>query len=76
MDKRIVWSPEAIEDIEAISEYIVRDSEFYARAVVSKFFRVARNLSKFPKSGRIVPELKNEMIRECLVYSYRLIYQI
>lgn len=33
MDFKVAWSPEAIEDLESIAEYIGRDSEFYARAV-------------------------------------------
>ncbi|MGH9890621.1 MAG: hypothetical protein ACREA0_01280 [bacterium] len=36
MDLRVEWSPEALEDIEALADYISRDSEFYARSVVSK----------------------------------------
>ncbi len=36
MDYTIEWSPEATEDLDSIAEYIARDSEFYAQAVVSK----------------------------------------
>ena len=36
MDLEVKWSPEAIEDIEAITEYIARDSEYYARSVVTE----------------------------------------
>ena len=42
MDFRIVWSPEAVEDLEAIYSYIGRDSKFYAKAVVSKIVESAR----------------------------------
>lgn len=41
MDKSVRWSPEAIEDLESIAEYIARDSEFYARSVVSEVIEVA-----------------------------------
>lgn len=34
MDFPLVGLPEAIEDLESIAEYIGRDSDFYARAVV------------------------------------------
>lgn len=64
MDYRIEWSPEATEDIEAIAEFISRDSEFYARAVVSKILSVSRTLAYFPHIGRAVPELGDENIRE------------
>lgn len=76
MDYKIVWSPEAIEDLQSIVEYIQKDSEFYARAVVTKIFDVSRSVKDFPFIGRIVPELENENIRERFVYSYRLVYQI
>jgi plasmid stabilization system protein ParE len=35
MDLEVEWSPEATEDLESIAEYIARDSEYYARAVVT-----------------------------------------
>jgi len=44
MDYRVEWSPEATEDIESIAEYIARDSEFYARAIVSKILAVSRKI--------------------------------
>jgi len=76
MDYKIIWSPEAIEDLQSIAEYIQRDSEFYARAVVTKILDVSRSIKDFPLIGKIVPELENENIRERFVYSYRLVYQI
>ncbi|HIC91181.1 MAG TPA: type II toxin-antitoxin system RelE/ParE family toxin [Syntrophaceae bacterium] len=76
MDFKVVWSFEAIEDIESIAEYIARDSEFYARAVVTKILEVSRNIMDFPLVGRVVPEIGDEKIRERLIYSYRLVYRI
>jgi len=76
MDCKVVWSPEAIEDLQSIVEYIERDSEFYARAVVIKILDVSRNIKNLPLSGRVVPEIGDNNIRELFVYSYRVIYQI
>ena len=72
----VVWSPEALEDVDAIAAYIARDSVFYAGAVVEKMLATAAGLNQFPESGRIVPELNRADIRERFVYSYRLIYRI
>lgn len=72
MDFEVKWSPEATEDLESIAEYIARDSEFYARAVVTEILSVSRNIGEFPLIGRIVPEIGDERIRERLIYSYRL----
>lgn len=76
MDLEVSWSPEATDDLESIAEYIARDSEFYARAVVSEILKVARSIGSFPLIGRMVPEIESEVIRERFVYSYRLVYRI
>ena len=49
----VVWSPEALEDVEAIAAYIGRDSNFYAAAVVEKMLVTAAGLSDFPNVGRV-----------------------
>ncbi|MDH3527243.1 MAG: type II toxin-antitoxin system RelE/ParE family toxin [Gammaproteobacteria bacterium] len=76
MDRRVGWSPEALDDVEAIAEYIARDSSAYAAAVVHRIIEASRKLAAFPEIGRIVPELGDESVRELFVYSYRLIYRI
>lgn len=76
MEYKVVWSPEAIDDLESIAEYIGRDSEFYARAVVTKILEVARNTRDFPWIGNILPELNDKNIRERFVYSYRVVYRL
>jgi len=76
MDYRVTWSPEAVEDLESIAEYIERDSSFYAQSVVSQILTTAKTIEEFPLIGRMLPELGDENIRERFVYSYRLVYQI
>lgn len=76
MDLEVRWSPEAIEDLEAIAEYIARDSEFYARAVITEMLAVSRTICEFPLVGRVVPEIGDERIRERFVYSYRMVYRV
>ena len=76
MDLEIKWSPEAAEDLESIADYIARDSEYYARSVVSEILSVARSIGEYPLIGRVVPEIGDEAIQERFVYSYRLVYRI
>jgi addiction module RelE/StbE family toxin len=76
MDYKLIWSPQAIEDIQAIAEYIARDSTVYADATVERIFQAPERLIQFPKLGRIVPERNNESVREIFVFQYRLIYEI
>ena len=76
MAYRVAWSPRAVEDLEAIAQYIAADSAAYAAAVVKTILHTARSLSQFPRSGRVVPEIADESIREWFAYSYRVIYRI
>ena len=72
----VVWSPRAIDDVDAIAAYIADDSEAYAASVVRALLAKARRLSEFPYIGRIVPEFGEDAIREVFAYSYRIIYEI
>lgn len=76
MARHLAWSPEAVEDLEAIAAYIERDSAWYAKAVVSRIVEIAESIIEFPQLGRAVPELGNSSIRERFVHSYRVIYRI
>ncbi|WP_192823360.1 type II toxin-antitoxin system RelE/ParE family toxin [Rufibacter sp. LB8] len=72
----VIWTAQALEDINAIAEYIAADSPKYAAITVQKFFSKAAMLETLPNSGRVVPELNNPSIRELLEGNYRIIYQI
>ncbi len=76
MDYKLIWSPDALDDIEAIGNYISRDSEFYAESIVLKIYESPQSLVNFSKRGRVVPEIGNEDIRELFVFQYRIIYEI
>jgi len=76
MAYEIIWSEEAIEDINSIAEYLERDSFQYACSVVEKLYNAPIKLTDHPKAGKIVEELTDELIREITVYPYRLIYKI
>jgi plasmid stabilization system protein ParE len=69
VDYEVIWSPPALEDVESLAEYISRDSEFYARAVVDKIVDTARKQKDFPFAGPIVPEFQDGSVRERFVYS-------
>lgn len=74
MAHRIVWSGRAVQDVEAIADYISADSPAFAGIVVRKILNQANLLVGFPQAGRKVPEFDDENIREVIVYSYRIIY--
>lgn len=76
MAYRVEWSPAALDDVDAIAVYIGRDSSHYAATVVRKLIERARQLTDFPLSGREVPELQDQSIRQLVVYSYRIVYRV
>lgn len=76
MAQTVVWSQEALDDINSIAEYISRDSIYHAQHVVESLFELSDNLLDQPEAGRIVPELHDPHVRERFIYSYRLIYEL
>ena len=76
MAQAVIWSQQSLDDIDIIAEYISRDSLYYAQQVVESIFERSDNLPDQPKAGRRVPELNDPNIRECFIYSFRLIYEI
>jgi toxin ParE1/3/4 len=76
MARRVVWSYEAVSDLEALAEYIAKDSPFYAAAFVREVRDASRSLNLFAERGRIVPELSSAKVRELFVKAYRLIYSM
>ena len=76
MVQTLIWSREALDDVDSIAEYISRDSLYHAQLVAERLFELGESLREYPKIGRIVPELGDPQIRECFLYSYRLIYEL
>jgi toxin ParE1/3/4 len=72
---RIIWSPQAIRDVESIRAFIVQDSATYADLVARRIVAAVERLEAFPESGRIVPERQNPAIREVIVPPYRIVYR-
>ena len=76
MAQALIWSQEALGDIESIAEFISRDSPYHAQQVVERILELGESLPEQPKLGRVVPELNNPEVRERFIYSYRLIYEL
>lgn len=76
MPTRLVWSKGASDDLAQIYQFIARDSPRYAEVVVRALLDAPARLAEFPRSGRIVPELEREDVREVLWKTYRIVYQL
>src|SRR5688572_17053017 len=76
MARKVVWSDEAIADLGTIVRYIAADNRRAAEELGMTVFDRTRVLSEFPFSGRIVPEERNQNVREIIVDPYRVIYEV
>ena len=73
---RVIWAPQAVEDVEAIRAYVARDSPHYADLVVERIVAAVARLEDHPLSGRVVPEVGDEAIRELIRGNYRIVYRL
>jgi toxin ParE1/3/4 len=70
------WTDPALEDLDGVHEFIARDSQFYANSFVQQIIDSVTRLEQFPLSGRVVPEAKQDHLREVIFQGYRTIYWI
>lgn len=73
---RVLWTEVALNQLEAIRDYLARTSPDYARRVVERLVSRSGQLTAFPRSGRMVPEYEIDEVRQVIEGSYRLIYLI
>lgn len=76
MAAELIWSSESLDDIDAIAQFIGRDSLHHAQRVVEGLFELGEMVVAHPRAGRVVPELGDALVRERFLYSYRLIYEV
>jgi toxin ParE1/3/4 len=70
------WAPQAVGDLEAITEFVAQDSPHFASLFVLDVFAAVERLENFPQSGRAVPEKNDPQIREILLGNYRIIHRL
>jgi len=73
---KVNWTIHSLENIANIADFISKDSLKYAELFVKRIFERVKILENFPKSGRIVPEINNENIRELIFGNYRIVYKL
>jgi len=74
---KIIWSPTARTETKEILEYVAEDYPDAALALIDQFESKVEKLKENPESGRVLPELKNDKIREIVVHkNYGVIYEI
>lgn len=73
---KLIWSPQALDDLDATCEYIARDSKRYAASFAERVIELAESIPAHPLLGAIVPEYQQEDLRERLFQNYRIIYRV
>ena len=74
--RKLIWTEPALADLEAIYDFIAKDSEYYASSFLEEIIQQPEKLIDFPEIGRIVPEADQNDIRELIFQNYRIIYQL
>jgi plasmid stabilization system protein ParE len=72
----VFWTDTAVEHLDALYAYVARTSEEYAKRLVDRLTSRSLQIAQFPLSGRVVPEMGVEQIREVVEGPFRIVYHI
>jgi plasmid stabilization system protein ParE len=72
----LIWSPAARDDLHDIVVFIARDNPNRAMSFGYELVSETDRLREFPELGRIVPEYRNDSLREIIFRPYRLVYRV
>lgn len=73
---RLEWSPDALDDLDAIYDVIALDDENAAERFIDQIRAKARTLLATPRIGIQIEELGNDAFRELHYRGYTIIYEI
>lgn len=74
---RVRLTEQAQNELDAIIEYYERvGAGDFAEVFEEKVIARIGSLERFPRMGRVVPEIKDEAIREVLYRNYRIVYVV
>lgn len=73
---RIVWSPLALERVQATAEEIAGERPATAMRWVRVLFKHVQQLRQYPQSGRVAPDLARPEIRQLPYPPYRIVYRV
>ena len=73
---KIIWSPQAIADLDSLTTFIARDNPGAAEKTGWAILNKTRSLESFPLIGRVVPERRKSDVREVFHGPFRIIYRV
>ena len=72
----VIWTQRARTDLKSIHDYIAKDSHQNARMVINTILQQTSTLAQMPHTGKKVPDLNQNELREISIYSWRIIYHL
>ncbi len=72
----IIWADPAIQDLDAIADYVALDKPEAARRLVQRVLAAVERLQKFPRMGSVPRELRGLPYRQLIVSPCRVFYRI
>ena len=70
------WTDRAKRDLAEIGDYIAQDNPVAAERWVESLLDLAERAATLPLSGRRVPEIGRDDVREMIFRHYRLVYRV
>lgn len=72
----IQWTGPALRELEEALDYIAQDNQKAADLLAQAVIKAVSRLSRFPGSGRMVPEFEDPNLREVVHEPFRMIYEV
>ena|SRR5438105_15935672 len=72
---RLIWSEPALQELDAIADYIALDNPQAAKALVQRVFQHVEQLTTQPESGSVPRELKRSRYRQIVEPPCRIFYR-
>ena len=73
---KVVWADPAIQDLDAIADYITLEKPAAARQLVKQVLKAVEMLQKFPQMGSLPTELRGLPYRQLVVPPCRIFYRV
>ncbi len=71
----IIWTEPALQDLDAIADYIALDDPVAAAGLVQRVFRHVEQLMEHPESGSRPPEMRQSRYRQIVEAPCRVFYR-
>lgn len=71
----VIWTEPALNDLDAIADYIALDDPQAARGLVQRVFQHVEQLAEHPESGSRPPEMRRSRYRQIVETPCRVFYR-